>query len=62
MLPSPDSNGGETDSTFFVCVCVFFFSRAAPVAYGSSLARGLIGAVAAGLRLSHSNTRTKLRL
>jgi len=31
------------------------FSRAAPVAYGGSQARGLIGAVATGLRQSHSN-------
>ena len=34
----------------------FAFSRATPVAYGGSKARGLIGAVAAGLRQSHSNT------
>ena len=41
----------------FVCFCwVFFaFSRAAPMAYGSSQARGLIRAVAAGLCQSHSN-------
>ena len=29
--------------------CLFAFSRAAPAAYGGSQARGLIGAVAAGL-------------
>ena len=36
---------------------VFFFaiSWAAPTAYGGSQARGLIGAVATGLRQSHSN-------
>ena len=40
---------------FFVCVCLFAFSRAAPTAYGGSQARGLIGAVAASLHQSHSN-------
>ena len=34
---------------------LFAFSRAAPVAYAGSQARGLIGAVAAGLHHSHSN-------
>ena len=33
----------------------FFFSRAAGVAYGSSQARGRIGAVDAGLHHSHCN-------
>ena len=33
----------------------FIIFRAAPVAYGGSQARGLIGAVAAGLCHSHSN-------
>ena len=33
----------------------FFFFRAAPVAYGSSQARGWIGATADGLHHSHSN-------
>ena len=33
----------------------FAFSGATPTAYGSSQARGLIGAVAAGLHHSHSN-------
>ena len=36
----------------FVCFCLF---RVTPMAYGSSQARVLIGAVAAGLRHSHSN-------
>ena len=35
------------------CFCLF---RAAPMAYGSSQARGRIGAVAARLRHSHNNT------
>ena len=50
-------------STFFF---LFFFSlpfsRAAPTAYGGSQARGLIGAVATGLRHSHSNTGSELHL
>ena len=49
--------------TFFF---VFFFplaiSWAAPLAYGGSQARGLIGAVAAGLHQSHSNTGSEPRL
>jgi len=52
-------------------VCLFFcllsfvvvaISWAAPAAYGGSQARGLIGAVATGLRQSHSNTGSELRL
>ena len=34
---------------------LFAISWAAPMAYGGSQARGLIGAVATGLRQSHSN-------
>ena len=37
----------------------FFFSRAAVAAYGGSQARGLIGAIATGLRQSHSNAGSK---
>uniref|UniRef100_A0A8C3W6Q4 Phosphatidylinositol 5-phosphate 4-kinase type-2 gamma n=1 Tax=Catagonus wagneri TaxID=51154 RepID=A0A8C3W6Q4_9CETA len=44
---------------FFLSFCYF---RAAPAACGGSQARGLIGAVAAGLRQSHSSTGSKLRL
>jgi len=40
----------------------FVFSRVAPTAYGGSQARGLIGAVAASLRQSHSNAGSKLYL
>ena len=39
--------------------CLFAFSRAAPTAYGGSQARGLIGAVADGLRQGHSNAGSK---
>ena len=44
-------------SGFFVC-----FFRAAFAAYGGSQARGQIGAVAASLRHSHSNTGSEPRL
>jgi len=46
----------------FFFFCLFAISRATPTAYGSSQARGLIGAVAAGLRQSHSNVGSKPRL
>ena len=36
-------------------ICLFAFSRAAPVAHEDSQARGHIGAVATGLHHSHSN-------
>ena len=36
-----------------------FFFRATPAAYGGSQARGLIGAITAGLHHSHSNIRSK---
>ena len=57
-------------TTFFKClmgrdrIFLFFifyfvvFLRAAPAAYGGSQARGLFGAVAAGLHHSHSNARS----
>ena len=40
----------------------FAFSRAVPMAYGGSQARGLIGAVAAGLHHNHSNAGSEPRL
>ena len=42
-------------SSFFFFFVFLPFSRASPAAYGGSQARGLIGAVAAGLCQSHSN-------
>ena len=63
------SNSGDTQriseviAMFFLFF--FFFSlsfRATPEAYGGSQARGLIGAVAAGLHQSHSNGRSELHL
>ena len=44
-------------SFFFFCLL-----RAAPAAYGGSQARGRIGAVATGLRQSHSNVASEPRL
>ena len=41
---------------------IFFLNRAALAAYGSSQARGRIGAAAASLHHSHSNTRSELQL
>ena len=41
--------------SFVVVVVVVAISWAAPTAYGGSQARGLIRAVATGLRQSHSN-------
>ena len=47
---------------FYFIYFIFAFSRAAPKAYGGSQARGPTGAVATGLRQSHSNTGSELRL
>ena len=50
---------------FIYAILLFYFlsfSRATPMAYGGSQARGLIGAVAAGLYQNYSNTGSELRL
>ena len=47
---------------FFSVFCLFAISWATPVAYGGSQARGPIGAIAAGLRQSHSNVGSEPRL
>uniref|UniRef100_A0A8D1M6W5 HPS5-like beta-propeller domain-containing protein n=1 Tax=Sus scrofa TaxID=9823 RepID=A0A8D1M6W5_PIG len=47
---------------FFLSFCLFAISWAAPAAYGGSQARGRIGAVATGLRQSHSNSGSEPRL
>ena len=44
---------------FYFIFCLFAISRATPVAYGGSQARGLIRAVAADLHQSHSNARSE---
>ena len=50
------------DFSNFFFFCLFASSRATPEAYGGSQARDVIGAVAAGLRQSHSNLGSKPRL
>ena len=47
---------------FFSFFFFFFFFKAAPEAHGSSQARGLIGATAAGHIHSHSNARSEPHL
>uniref|UniRef100_A0A8D0V3E8 Voltage-dependent L-type calcium channel subunit alpha n=1 Tax=Sus scrofa TaxID=9823 RepID=A0A8D0V3E8_PIG len=47
---------------FFFFFCIFAFSRATPMAYGGSQAKGLIRAVAASLHHSHSTARSELCL
>ena len=47
---------------FWFVVVVVAISWAAPAAYGGSQARGRIGAVATGLRQSHSNAGSEPRL
>ena len=47
---------------FFLFFLAFCLHSAALAAYGGSQARGLIGAVAAGLRHSHSNAGSEPRL
>ena len=50
--------GGDSSPLSFLLL-FFCLSRAAPAAYGRSQARGPIGAVAAGLHHSHSNSRSE---
>ena len=49
-------------TSFFFFICLFAFSRADPMAYGDSQARGLIGAVATSLHQSQSNAGSERRL
>ena len=58
---------GDANYSIYFFLFIYFFGsfvffRAAPAAYGGSQARGRIGAVAASLRHSHSNARSKPRL
>ena len=55
-LPSTLLLGAQESAFFFF---FFFLFRAAPVAYGSSQARGRISATAAGLQHSHRDARSK---
>ena len=54
----------KTDKMVVVCFVFVFlpFLGPLPAAYGSSQARGLIGAVAAGLHHSHSNAGSEPHL
>ena len=52
-----------SSSFFFFCLFVFLpFPGPLPMAYGGSQVRGRIGAIAAGLRQSHGNSGSELRL
>jgi len=67
LLPSPVQHSGVGTAflfLFFFSFYFFFFCllRAASETYGSSQARGRIGAVAAGLQRSHSDTGSELCL
>jgi len=52
----------QLNVTLFFFFCLFAFSRAAPMAYGGSQARSLIGAVATGLHHSHNNAGSEPHL
>ena len=54
--------GSSVFSFFFFFFYHFSISWAAPAAYGGSQARGPIGAIAASLRQSHSNTGSEPHL
>ena len=56
------SGKGYKGGDFFFFFFVFCSFRATQVAYGGSQANGLIGAVAASLRQTHSNARSELYL
>ena len=53
---------GEKKSHFQLNLLFILLFRAAPATYGSSQARGLIGAAAAGLCQSHRNAGSEPRL
>ena len=57
-----DTNKTEYVREIFLFIFFSLLGGAAPAAYGGSQARGLIRAVAAGLRLSHSNSRSEPHL
>ena len=63
---SHDGNSGKLYFYFvlflFLFIYFFVFFLAALTAYGGSQARGLMGAVDAGLRQSHSNVGSEPRL
>ena len=56
------ASSSNTDFILFLSIYFCCFFRATLMARGGSQARGLIGAVAAGLPHSHSNTGSEPRL
>lgn len=58
--PKDGRGGSDEIRQRFIFICFLF--RVAPVAYGSSWARGQIEAVATGLYHSHSNSGFTLHL
>jgi len=63
LLPwAHDDSTKEIYLFIYLFICLLPFLRATLVAYGGSQARGLIRATAAGLRHSHSHTRSELHL
>ena len=64
FLPSclPSSLPPSYFLSFFLSFLLSFFLRTALAAYGNSQTRGLIGALATGLCLSHSNAGSELSL
>ena len=64
IMPRPVPMAPTEDGDLFSFLFLFFFaiSWATPEAYGASQARGRIGAAAAGLRQSHSNTGSEPHL
>ena len=61
MHPTNKHQNTESNTCFY-CLFVFVFSRATPMAYGGSQARGPIRAISVGLHQSHSNTGPELCL
>ena len=62
-MPVPDQEVLLYDPHSVVIKSYFFFIfRVTTTAYGGSQARGLIRSTAAGVRHSHNNTRSELRL
>ena len=51
----------NTEISCYFILLIYFF-RTTPVAYGSSQVRGRVGAVAASLHHSHSNTGSNMHL
>ena len=52
----------SAETVFFLFFFFFCLFRAIPAAHGDSQARGLMGAIAAGLGHSHSNDRSEPHL